>query len=111
MVQPFGGNPMACAVGGRAFDIINAPETLAHVDQQGQKLQTALRELGEKTGIFKKSAAWACCSAVCWRTNTRQGFRNHRRRFKTRLMVLVAGANVVRFAPSLLLNDEDMVEG
>ena len=27
------------------------------------------------------------------------------------LMVLVAGANVVRFAPSLLLNDEDMAEG
>ena len=27
------------------------------------------------------------------------------------LMVLVAGADVVRFAPSLLLNDEDMAEG
>lgn len=27
------------------------------------------------------------------------------------LMVLVAGANVVRFAPSLLLNDEDIAEG
>lgn len=26
-------------------------------------------------------------------------------------MVLVAGTNVVRFAPSLLLNDEDMAEG
>jgi acetylornithine transaminase len=26
-------------------------------------------------------------------------------------MVLVAGADVVRFAPSLLLNDEDMAEG
>ena len=26
-------------------------------------------------------------------------------------MVLVAGADVVRLAPSLLLNDEDMAEG
>ncbi|MGN6955748.1 aminotransferase class III-fold pyridoxal phosphate-dependent enzyme, partial [Neisseria sp. P0015.S004] len=39
----FGGNPMACAVGSSAFDTINAPETLAYDQQQGQKLRTALR--------------------------------------------------------------------
>ncbi|MCD0217938.1 aminotransferase class III-fold pyridoxal phosphate-dependent enzyme, partial [Enterobacter hormaechei subsp. steigerwaltii] len=44
----FGGNPMACAVGSRAFDIINTPETLNHVRSQGQKLQTALLDLAEQ---------------------------------------------------------------
>lgn len=50
----FGGNPMACAVGSRAFDIINAPETLHNVRSQGQKLQTALLDLGRKTGLFSQ---------------------------------------------------------
>ena len=91
---------MACAVGNRAFDIINAPETLAHVKQQGHKLQTALRELGEKLAYLKKSAAWACCSAACWRTNMKARLRNHRRRFKTRPDGTGCRRQVVRFAPA-----------
>ena len=108
----FGGNPMACAVGSRAFDIINAPETLAHVDQQGQKLQTALRELGEKTDIFKEVRGMGLLLG-CVLADKYEGKASEitAAALKHGLMVLVAGANVVRFAPSLLLNDEDMAEG
>ncbi|WP_456091348.1 aspartate aminotransferase family protein [Neisseria sp.] len=108
----FGGNPMACAVGSRAFDIINAPETLAHVKQQGQKLQTALRELGEKTGVFKEVRGMGLLLG-CVLADKYAGKASEitAAALKHGLMVLVAGANVVRFAPSLLLNDEDMAEG
>jgi len=108
----FGGNPMACAVGSRAFDIINAPETLAHVEKQGQKLQTALRELGEKTSAFKEVRGMGLLIG-CVLADKYKGRASEitAAALKHGLMVLVAGADVVRFAPSLLLNDEDMAEG
>ena len=108
----FGGNPMACAVGSRAFDIINAPETFAHVKKQGQKFHTTLRELGEKTGVFKEVRGMGlligCVLADKYQDRASEITAAA---LKHGLMVLVAGSDVVRFAPSLLLNDEDMAEG
>ena len=108
----FGGNPMACAVGSHAFDIINAPETLNHVRDQGQKLQTALRSLGEQTGVFKQVRGMGlllgCVLDVPYRGRAAEIVAAA---LKHGVMILVAGADVLRFAPSLLLNDEDMAEG
>ena len=103
---------MACAVGSRAFDIINAPETLAHVEKQGKKFQTTLRELGEKTGAFKEVRGMGLLIG-CVLADQYKGRASEitAAALKHGLMILVAGAGVVRFAPSLLLNDEDMAEG
>ena len=108
----FGGNPMACAVGSRAFDIINAPETLHNVRSQGQKLQTALRSLGEQTGVFKQVRGMGlllgCVLDAPYRGRAAEITAAA---LKHGVMILVAGADVLRFAPSLLLDDEDMAEG
>lgn len=108
----FGGNPMACAVGSRVFDIINAPETLHNVRSQGQKLQTALRSLGEQTGVFKQVRGMGlllgCVLDAPYRGRASEIVAAA---LKHGVMILVAGADVLRFAPSLLLNDEDMAEG
>lgn len=108
----FGGNPMACAVGSRAFDIINAPETLHNVRSQGQKLQTALLDLGRKTGLFSQVRGMGlllgCVLDVPYRGRAAEIVAAA---LKHGVMILVAGADVLRFAPSLLLNDEDMAEG
>lgn len=107
----FGGNPLACAVGKRAFDIINAPETLAHVQTQGAKLQQALTELGQKTGVFKQVRGMGLLlGAVMADPYENRASEILNAALKHGLMVLVAGPNVVRFAPSLLLNDEDLAE-
>lgn len=108
----FGGNPMACAVGSRAFDIINAPETLHNVRSQGQKLQTALLDLDRKTGLFSQVRGMGlllgCVLDVPYRGRAAEITAAA---LKHGVMILVAGADVLRFAPSLLLNDEDMAEG
>lgn len=107
----FGGNPLACAVGCRAFDIIHAPETLANVETQGAKLQTALRQLGEETGVFSQvRGKGLLLGAVLSERYTGRAGEIFNAALKHGLMVLVAGADVVRFAPSLLLNDEDLNE-
>lgn len=108
----FGGNPMACAVGSRAFDIINTPETLNHVRSQGQKLQTALLDLGRKTGLFSQVRGMGlllgCVLDAPYRGRASEITAAA---LKHGVMILVAGADVLRFAPSLLLDDEDTAEG
>lgn len=108
----FGGNPMACAVGSRAFDIINTPETLNHVREQGQKLQTALLDLCRKTGLFSQVRGMGLLLG-CVLDEAYRGRASEitAAALKHGVMILVAGADVLRFAPSLLLNDEDMAEG
>lgn len=108
----FGGNPLACAVGCAAFDIINTPETMQNVLQQGKKLQAGLQELAESTGVFSQvrgqglllgcvmSEAYSGKAAQLMQLALQHG-----------LLVLVAGNNVLRLAPSLLLSDADLHAG
>ena len=49
----FGGNPLACAVAAKAFDIINCTSTLENTVRQGEKLKAALQKVGEETGVFQ----------------------------------------------------------
>lgn len=108
----FGGNPLACAVAARAFDIINTPTTLQHVQTQGAKLQTALSRLGETTGVFKEVRGLGLLlGAVLADAYQGRAAEIFNAALAHGVMVLMAGSNVVRFAPSLLLNDEDLNEG
>lgn len=105
----FGGNPLACAVASAAFDIINTPETLANAEKQGGKLTAELRKIGEETGVFAdvrgKGLLIGCVLAEPYHGRageiTAAALRHG-------LMILVAGSNVVRLAPSLLLSGEDI---
>ena len=108
----FGGNLLACAVGSRAFDLINAPETLRHVEKQGEALRQKLTALGEKTGAFQQVRGMGLLIG-CVLSEKYQGQAGKlvQLALREKLMVLQAGANVLRLAPSLLLNDEDMNEG
>ena len=108
----FGGNPLACAVGNAAFDIINRTDTLAHAAAQGAKLQAALHALGEERGVFKNVRGMGMLIG-CVLADEYAGRAGElmQAALKHGLMILVAGADVVRLAPGLLLSDEDLNEG
>ena len=107
----FGGNPLACAVGCAAFDIINSEAARANTVRQSAKLTAALQKIGEETGVFQTvrgqglligcvlAEAYAGRAAEITAASLKHG-----------VMVLVAGANVVRLAPSLLIEDRDIDE-
>lgn len=108
----FGGNPLACAVASAAFDIINSEEMLANVRRQGEKLRARLQDLGARYGVFKcvrgQGLLIGCVLAEAYRG--RAGELNAAA-LQEGVMALVAGGNVLRLAPSLLLDDADLEEG
>lgn len=108
----FGGNPLACAVGCAAFDIINTHETLQNVLRQGEKLKKGLQELSDASGVFAQVRGQGLLLG-CVMSDKYKGRAAQLMQLALQhgLLVLVAGNNVLRFAPSLLLTDADLQTG
>lgn len=108
----FGGNPLACAVAAAAFDLIQNPQTLNHVQQQGERLLRGLQAIGAETGVFQAVRGQGLLiGAVLAEAYQGRASEITAAALQQGLMILVAGGNVLRFAPSLLLNDEDLALG
>lgn len=108
----YGGNPLACAVAERAFDIVNQPDVLAGVKRKEQLYRDGLNAINEKYHVFEEIRGKGLLLGCALNSQ----FTGRSRDFLVastaeKLMVLIAGANVVRFAPSLVIPDEDIVEG
>ena len=108
----FGGNPLACAVATAAFDIINSPAVLNGVKERRQWIEKGLERIAEKTGCAVKVRGqglligWVL--APDWEGRAREIMKAAQ---AAGVFVLVAGPNVVRFAPSLVIPKEDIAEG
>ncbi|MCX8747194.1 acetylornithine/succinyldiaminopimelate transaminase [Snodgrassella sp. B3800] len=108
----FGGNPLACAVGCAAFDIINTPETVQNVLRQGEKLKEGLQELSAASGVFAQVRGQGLLLGCVMSDNYNgRAAQLMQLALQHGLLVLVAGNNVLRFAPSLLLTDADLQTG
>lgn len=108
----YGGNPLACAIGNAVIDIVNTPEVLNGVKAREQLFRDGLNAINDKYHVF---------SQVRGKGLLLGGVLNEKYQGRSRdfllasidngLMTLVAGANVVRFAPSLVIPTEDIAEG
>lgn len=108
----YGGNPLACAVAEAVVDIISQPETLAGVLEREALFREGLEKINQKYNLFSeirgKGLLLGAAMNEAWQGRARdvlvaageQG-----------LMVLIAGANVVRFTPSLVIDKADIAEG
>jgi acetylornithine/N-succinyldiaminopimelate aminotransferase len=104
----FGGNPLACAAGNAVLDIMLAPGFLEDVDRKGRRLRTALekmvhdypqvfenvRGMGLLLGL-KCAIPHAEVQAACQAEG---------------LLPILAGENVLRLAPPLVVTDADLDE-
>ena len=108
----YGGNPLACAVGEAVIDIINTPEVLEGVKAKHLRFKTKLEQIGQQYGVFSEvrglglligavlSDAWKGKAKAILDAAALEG-----------VMVLQASPDVVRFAPSLVVDDADIDEG
>ncbi len=108
----YGGNPLACAVAEAAFDTVNNEEVLAGVKQREQLLRDGFAAINEKYDVFSEVRGKGLLLGAVLNSK----FEGRARDFlvastKHGLMSLVAGTNVVRFTPSLVIPLEDIKEG
>ncbi|MBD58357.1 aspartate aminotransferase family protein [Pseudoalteromonas sp. SSMSWG5] len=108
----YGGNPLACAVAEAAFDTVNTAEVLAGVKEREQLFREGLTAINNKYDVFSEVRGKGLLLGAALNSK----FEGRARDFlvastKHGLMSLVAGTNVVRFTPSLVIPLEDIKEG
>ncbi|WP_047047549.1 aspartate aminotransferase family protein [Vibrio mexicanus] len=108
----YGGNPLACAVAEAVIDVVSSQETLEGVKHRETLFRQALTKLNDKYQIFSEIRGKGLLLGAAlndeWQGRARdvlvaageQG-----------LMILVAGASVVRFTPSLVITEEEIEQG
>ncbi len=108
----YGGNPLACAVAEAALDLINDPELLANVHNKHNLFREELEKINEKHNIFKDIRGQGLLiGAELVEEWHGQGSKFLAAARENGLMILVAGPNVLRMAPSLIIPDEDIRDG
>ncbi|WP_438864370.1 aspartate aminotransferase family protein [Neptunicella sp.] len=108
----YGGNPLACAVAEAAFDTVNTPEVLGGVSRKEQLFRQGLEAINQKYQVFSEVRGKGLLLGAV----LTEKYQGRSRDFlvaatQQKLMCLVAGPNVVRFAPSLVVPDEDIQQG
>ncbi|WP_437881356.1 aspartate aminotransferase family protein [Pseudomonas sp. LRF_L74] len=108
----FGGNPLACAVGEAVMDVVNTPVVLAGVKAKHERFKTRLLAIGQASGLFSEvrgiGLLLGCVLNDAWKGKAKHVLDAA---VAEGLMVLQAGPDVVRFAPSLVVEDADIDEG
>ncbi len=108
----YGGNPLACAVAGAVFDVINTTEVLDGVKARHALFMEGLRALNARRRVFadlRGEGVWLGCElAERWRGRAMDivGAAG-----EAGLLVLVAGPDVIRIAPSLVISLDEILEG
>jgi acetylornithine/N-succinyldiaminopimelate aminotransferase len=108
----YGGNPLACAVAEAAFDTVNTSEVLSGVKARELMLREGLTAINAKYDVFSEIRGKGLLLGAVLNGK----YQGRARDFMVAaaehgLMALVAGANIVRFAPSLIIPEEDILAG
>ncbi|GAA6184818.1 MULTISPECIES: aspartate aminotransferase family protein [Alteromonadaceae] len=108
----YGGNPLACAVAEKVLDIVNTPAVLQDVKRKEKLFRDGLEKINQKFNVFSEIRGQGLLIGCA----LNEQYHGKARDFlvasaANNMMCLVAGANVVRFAPSLVIPDEDIAEG
>ncbi|MCU1715863.1 aspartate aminotransferase family protein [Pseudomonas sp. 5P_3.1_Bac2] len=108
----YGGNALACAVGEAVIDTINTPEVWAGVQAKHERFKSKLLQIGEQYAVFNEVRGLGLLLGAVLNDK----WKGQAKAFldaatEQDLMVLQAGPDVIRFAPSLVIDDADIDEG
>ncbi|HCD5141529.1 aspartate aminotransferase family protein [Vibrio parahaemolyticus] len=108
----YGGNPLACAVAEAVVNEVTKPEVLAGVLEREALFRAGLEKINAKYNLFSEVRGKGLLLGAAlneeWQGRTRDVLVAAG---KQGLLVLVAGANVVRFTPSLVITQQEIEEG
>jgi acetylornithine/N-succinyldiaminopimelate aminotransferase len=108
----YGGNPLACAVAAEVLDIVSAKTTLAGVGKRHAAFVAGLAAINRRHKAFREIRGMGlllgCELAAPWRGKAKDLGKLAEQRG---LLVLQAGPDVIRLAPSLLIPMADVKAG
>ncbi|EAT11459.1 aspartate aminotransferase family protein [Bermanella marisrubri] len=108
----YGGNPLACAVGLKVLDIVSDPKLLEQVTVKSERLKEGLKTIGERYDVFSDVRGKGLLIGAELKPEFHGKARellNHG--LQQGVMCLVAGPNILRLTPSLIIPDKDIDEG
>jgi acetylornithine/N-succinyldiaminopimelate aminotransferase len=108
----YGGNPLACAVAGAVFDIVNTTEVLDGVKARHALFMEGLRAINTRRRVFRElrgEGVWLGCELE--ESLRGKSVDVMKAAGDAGLLVLVAGPDVVRIAPSLVISLDEILEG
>lgn len=107
----YGGNPLGCAVAERVLDLINTPQVLEGVTERRNLLTRGLRTLNDELGVFSAVRGQGLLiGAVLAERYQGQAGQLMKLAQQEGVLVLQAGADVMRLAPSLIIPEADIRE-
>lgn len=108
----YGGNPLGCAVAEAVFDLVSDPVLLDGVKQRAAQFKSRLAQMAEQYGVFNEIRGLGlligCVLTDGWRGRAKEVLNAAAGQG---LILLQAGPDVLRFAPSLIVSEADIVEG
>jgi acetylornithine/N-succinyldiaminopimelate aminotransferase len=108
----YGGNPLACAVAEAAFDTVNQSDVLEGVTAKEALFREGLEAINAKYDVFSEVRGKGLLLGAVLNEKYKGRARDFLNASSANgLMALVAGADVVRFTPSLVIPNEDIAEG
>ncbi|MBP6083590.1 MULTISPECIES: aspartate aminotransferase family protein [Providencia] len=108
----YGGNPLACAVGNAAFDIINTDEVLSGVEKRHKLFVSYLNKINEKYNVFSEIRGKGLLIGAELNGELVNRSKDILQACAVEgLMMLNAGMNVLRFTPSLIISEEEIKSG
>jgi acetylornithine/N-succinyldiaminopimelate aminotransferase len=108
----YGGNPLACAVAGAVLDIVTETGFLAGIAPRAQALREGLDSIGRRYGVFAPSRGLGLLIGApmseAWKGRAKEIVNAG---LKRGVWTLVAGPDVLRVAPSLIIGEAELAEG
>lgn len=108
----YGGNPLACAVAEAVLDTVNEPAVLAGVATRAAMLREGLDAIGRRYGVFAPSRGLGLLIGVpmseAWKGRAKDIVNAG---LKHGVWALIAGPDVLRLAPSIVISEAEIAEG
>jgi acetylornithine/N-succinyldiaminopimelate aminotransferase len=108
----FGGNPLACAVAGAVVEMVDTPEMRAGVLHRHRRIVDGLQSINDRYGLFAEirgqGLLLGCELAPAFKGRARDFVNSALQRG---LMLLIAGPDVIRMTPSLVIPEDDIDQG
>ncbi|EQC4552082.1 succinylornithine/acetylornithine transaminase [Cronobacter malonaticus] len=108
----YGGNPLAGAVAGQVLDLVNTPEVLNGVKARHDAFVEQLNAINQRLGLFKEIRGLGLLIGCVLKDDyAGKAKAISLAAAKEGAMVLIAGTNVLRFAPALNISHQEIETG